>query len=62
MQAITINVKDKNTGEKIIWFLNRLKDDGVEILSQEDFEDLKLLAATRNEKSIPFDEYLKSEN
>ncbi|MBE0469114.1 MAG: hypothetical protein IBX55_06325 [Methyloprofundus sp.] len=62
MQSITINITNKNTQEKVIWSLNHLKEDGVEIVSQEDIGDLKLLAATRNEASISFDEYLKNEH
>ncbi len=45
-----------------MWFLNYLKDDDVEVVSQENISDLKLLAATRSETSIPFDEYLKNGN
>ena len=62
MQAVTINIKNKNTQEKIIWFLEHLKNDGVEIIAQENINDLRLLAATRHEKSISFDEYLNNEN
>jgi len=43
-------------------FLKHLESEGVEIMSQEDIDDLRLLAATREEKSIPFSEYLKNED
>jgi len=62
MQTISINIKNKETKDKIIWFLKHLETEGVEIISQEDIDDLKLLAATRREESIPFSDYLKNEN
>jgi hypothetical protein len=62
MRTLTINIKDPNTSEKILWFLKCLEKDGVEIVDLEDLADLRLLAATRGEESIPFDEYLKHEN
>jgi len=60
MHSVTINIHNKNTQEKVLWFLNSLKNEGVEITSQEDLDDLKLLAKTRTEQSISFDEYLKN--
>lgn len=45
-----------------MWFLEHLKNDGLEIISKEDMDDLKLLKATRKEKPIPFDEYLENKN
>ena len=60
MQSVTINIKNKETRKKIILFLEQLQDDGVEIVSLEDHEDLKLLTATRCEESISYDEYLKN--
>ena len=62
MQTITINIKNKEIRDKIMWFLKHLESEGVEITSQEDIEDLKLLAATREEESILFSEYLENEN
>lgn len=50
MQTITISVKNEDIRDKIIWFLKHFENDGVEIMSQEDIEDLKLLAATRGEE------------
>ena len=61
MQALTINIKNKSTSEKILWFLKHFTNEGVEIVSQEDMEDLKLLATTRDEPSISFDEYLRND-
>jgi hypothetical protein len=59
MKTITINIKNEKLLDKVTLFLEHLKSDGLEIVSKEDMEDLKLLAATRNEESVPFDEYLK---
>jgi hypothetical protein len=62
METLTLNIKDKQVSEKILWFLEHFKDDGVEIIEKDDLEDLKLLTKTRDEESISFDEYLKNEN
>jgi len=62
LQTITISVKNEDIRDKIIWLLKHFESEGVEIMSQDDIEDLKLLAATRGEESIPFSEYLKDEN
>ncbi len=62
MQSITINISNDKLVEKVMWFLNLLKKDGLEIISREDMDDLKLLKATRNEESVPFEEYIKNEN
>ncbi len=58
MQTITITVENREVMERILWFLKRFEHDGVEIVAQEDWDDLMLLRATRDEKSIPFSEYL----
>ena len=62
MQSITININNEKLADKVMWFLEHLKNDGLEIISKEDMDDLKLLRATREEESIPFDEYLENEN
>lgn len=59
MKSITINIKNDKLADKVISLLNSFKDEGLEIVSKEDMNDLKLLRATRNEKSISFDEYLE---
>jgi hypothetical protein len=58
MQSITINISNDSLADKITWLLEHFKDEGLEIVSKEDMEDLKLLKATRNEDSVPFDEYI----
>ena len=52
MQSITNDIK-------MIWLLQHFKNDGLEIVPKENMDDLKLLKATRNEDSIPFETYLK---
>jgi hypothetical protein len=37
--------------------LEFLKNEGLEIVSREDMEDLKLLKATREEESVSFEDY-----
>jgi hypothetical protein len=47
MHSITINISNEKLVEKVLWFLNLLKKDGLEIVSREDMDDLKLLRAKR---------------
>ncbi|NVZ07992.1 hypothetical protein HW932_01800 [Allochromatium humboldtianum] len=58
MHHIAINIKDDQLAEKVLWLLEHFKHDGAEIVSIEDLEDLKALHATRDESSIPFEDYL----
>ncbi len=53
MQSITININNNKLADKVTWLLEHFKDDGLEIASKEDMDDLKLLKATRGEDSIP---------
>ena len=62
MQSLTINIQNESLVEKVIWLLDHFKNDGLEIVSKEDIEDLKLLSATREEEKISFEDYLKNEN
>ncbi len=62
MHTITINMKNDQLVDKVIWLLKHFEKDGLEIVAKEDIKDLKLLQATRKEQSIPFDEYLNNEN
>jgi hypothetical protein len=54
MQTITINIDNEQLVDKVTWFLDRLKNDGLEVVSREDWNDLKLLKSTRKEDSISF--------
>ena len=49
MQSITININNDKLVDKVTWFLEHLKNDGLEIVSKKDMDDFKLLKATRNE-------------
>jgi hypothetical protein len=62
MKTLTINIKNDSIVEKVMWLLEHFKNDGLEIVSKEDIEDLKLLKATRDEEKVSFEEYLKNEN
>ncbi len=62
MEAITININNPGLTDKVIRFLKHLEADGLEIISKEDFQDLKALKATRNEDAISFSDYLNNEN
>ena len=62
MHSITINISNDKLLEKVTWLLEHFRNDGLEIVSKEDVDDLKLLKATRKEKSVPFDDYLKNED
>ena len=62
MQTLTINITNDTLLNKVMWLLEHFKKDGLEIISKEDIEDLKLLKATRDEKTVSFEEYLSNEN
>ncbi len=62
MRSITINIDNDTLVDKVTWLLEHFKNDGLEIVSSEDLDDLKLLKATRSEDSIPFGEYVKNGN
>ena len=62
MQSITINIKNDQLADKVTWLLDHFKNDGLEIISKEDLDDLKSLIQTRDEETISFDDYLKNEN
>lgn len=59
MQSLIINFQNPQIVDKFLWFLDHFKKDGVEVVSKEDIEDLKALSKTREEESIPFEDYLK---
>ena len=52
----------KGLKDKVLWLLEHFKNDGLEIVSKEDLDDLKLLKASREDETIDFEEYLKNEN
>jgi hypothetical protein len=62
MKTLTINITNDTLVDKVMWLLEHFKNDGLEIVSKEDIEDLKLLKATRDEETLSFEKYLKNEN
>ena len=54
MKSLVINIKDDTIVDKVLWMLEHFKNDGLEIVSKEDMEDLKLLKETRSEEKINF--------
>ena len=62
MKSLVINIKDDTIVDKVLWMLEHFKNDGLEIVSKEDMEDLKLLKETRSEETINFEDYLKNAN
>ena len=62
MKSLVINIKDDTIVDKVLWILEHFKNDGLEIISKEDMEDLKLLKETRSEEKIDFEDYLKNAN
>jgi len=62
MNSFVINIKDESLKDKVLWLLEHFKNDGLEKVSKEDLDDLKLLKASREDETIDFEEYLKNEN
>ena len=62
MQTLTINIQNETLTEKVLWMLEHFKNDGLEISSTEDIEDLKLLKSTRKEETVSFENYLINAN
>ena len=62
MKSLVKNIKDDTIVDKVLWMLEHFKNDGLEIVSKEDMEDLKLLKETRSEEKINFEDYLKNAN
>ena len=58
MKSLILNIQNDSVAEKVLWMLEHFKDDGLEIISRDDLDDLKLIKKTRNEESISFEEYL----
>lgn len=52
---ITLNVQNKQLFDKILWFLNRFKNDGLNIMTNKD--NLSDESANRSKKSIDFSSF-----
>ena len=59
MQSLTINIDNDKLADKITWLLEHFQGEGLEIVSKEDMDDLKLLKTTRSDDSISFDDYMR---
>jgi len=44
MQTLTINISNDTLVDKVMWLLEHFKNDGLEIVSKEDIEDLKSIS------------------
>lgn len=62
MRSIVLNIKNEQLADQLLGLFEHLKGEGLEVISKEDFDDLKLLKATRAEESVPFESYLKNEH
>ena len=59
MQSITINIDNDKLADKVTWLLEHFTSEGLEIVSKEEMDDLKLLKATRSDDAISFDDYIR---
>lgn len=61
MRTLQINVYNDSILQKILWLLEHFKADGVEVLTDEDIEDIRLYDEAKKDKSeiIPFEQALK---
>ena len=59
---ITLNIPNEQLFEKILWLLNRFKNDGVEIITN--MQKVQQPQKKRNEKLVKFEQIInmKSEN
>lgn len=62
MQTLTVNIQNDTLVDKVIWLLEHFKNDGLEITSKENIENLKVLKASRGEETVSFEHYLKNDS
>jgi hypothetical protein len=62
MQTIIINIHNEALADKVTWLLEHFQEEGLEIVSKEDLDDLELLRRIRGDEAIPFDDFLRSGN
>ena len=58
---LTLNIKNNSTFEKLIWFLEHLKSDGVEIVNPSNLKDKSNLIDTNKSETFQKLEKLKKE-
>ncbi len=56
---ITIEIKDDSIGDKILWFLNNLKDKGIEIVHSQDGSTSKKQENKKDDEDKFSDEYIE---
>ena len=61
MRTLQINIHNDSIMQKILWLLEHFKSDGVEVLTDEDLEDIRLYDEAIKDKNetIPFEQALK---
>jgi hypothetical protein len=57
---ITLNIPNEQLFEKILWLLNRFKNDGVEIITN--MQRVKQLSKKRNKKLIKFEQIINTKS
>jgi len=57
---ITLNIPNKQLFEKILWFLNRFKNDGVEIITN--MQRVKQPPKKRNKKLVKFEQIINTKS
>lgn len=51
MQTLTIESENSEIFNKILWMLEHFKDEGVNIIKENDYKDLKLIKEAREERN-----------
>jgi hypothetical protein len=57
---ITLNIPNEQLFEKILWLLNRFKNDGVEIITN--MQRVKQLSKKRNKKLVKFEQIINTKS
>lgn len=61
MYALTIESDNAESFNKILWMLEHFKNDGINIIKENDFKDLQLIKEARKEREVqPLKAFLKS--
>jgi hypothetical protein len=61
MHTIAIESENIESFNKIKWLLEHFKDDGINLVDEEDFRDLQIIKEARKERdAVPLNEFFKS--
>lgn len=61
MYALTIESNNPESFNKILWMLEHFKNDGINIIKENDYKDFQLIKEARKErKTQPLDTFFKS--